>query len=311
MRRSNNKTRRKIKSRSYRGGTIMERLGAVAGTVGAVAGKVGEVAGKVSMPLQGIMMIRSAAIAAELLGQEVVKANNFYIYCQTINIDKISEQMKRDFTKMMLRLGTNIANIRANSIAIKLASAATYYFNKDKTEYDSNMAELMNITINGKDGVPNAPPPPPPPPEGFVNKAKSWGAKAVDYGSGAGFIAMCDWYRTELNVDLTNLMSIVTMIIGSSILTPTQSISVPVVTDASVIVPPLPEQPPSSMSSLRTPSRRTPSRRTPSHVTPRKLLTPRKIRNRHRNRQSMQQVFNDSKNPYNALFQQAEGSEGP
>ena len=301
MRRSNNKTRRK--SRSYRGGTILEKIGTVAGAVGTAASAA-------AVPLGYLLQVRAAAIAAESLGQEVVKANNFYVYCQTIDINKIPEQMKRDFSKMMLKLGTNIANIRANSIAIKLASAATYLLNKDKTEYDNNMAELMNISINGKDGVPNAPPPPLPPPEGFFNKAKSWGSKAVDVGSGAGFISMCEWYRTELNVDLTNLMSIVTMIIGMNTLTPTKSVSVPVVSDASVIVPPLPEQPPvelipSLRSSLRS------SRRTPSRVTPRKLLTPHKIRNRHRNRQSMPQVFNDSKNPYNALFQQAEGSEGP
>jgi len=263
--RSNNKTKRR--TRPQRGGVIPWK------TLSDVAGYA--------------MKLVSLAGSAESLIQEVIKANNFYTYCQTINIDKINEPLKEQFSRMMIKLGKNIMNLRANAIAPKILSAAMHIRSNDKTEYDNDVAELMNISMNGKDDVPN---PPPPPPEGFFDKAKSWGSTARSWGNSAGVVAMCDWYRNELNVDLTNLMSIVTMIIGSSVLNTNPGRPVPLVTAASVLVPPIdnsqPSQPISSVYDI-TSKNGSPSRRGKKG---KKTLKMSKL------------PFSDPRNPYNALL---------
>jgi len=249
------------------------------------------------------MAVRAAMIAADSLSKDVVKANNFYVYCQKINLDRIPDPLKESFSRMMLRLGTNIANITANAISMKVSNAVLNCRNKDRAEYDRSVAELMNISINSKDGVPK----PPPPPAGLFNKLKSWGSSVKDAGEGTGFIWLCEWYRNELHIDLTNLMSIVTMIIGTNVLTPTQSVSVPVVSDASVLVPPLSDQPPAV--EIRSPSKtrdsknpRTPSRTSRDSKNPR---TPSRIgtgiSRKARNRVKQSKAFSDSANSYNAL----------
>ena len=53
----------------------------------------------------------SLVTSAESLIQEVIKANNFYTYCQKINVDQINEPLKGQFSKMMIKLGTNIMNL--------------------------------------------------------------------------------------------------------------------------------------------------------------------------------------------------------
>jgi hypothetical protein len=255
--RSNTKTKRR--SRSQRGGLP---FGIGLSDVGAFA-----------------MKLVTLANSAESLIQEVNKANNFYIYCQTINIDKINEPLKGQFSRMMLKLGKNITNLRANAIAPKFLSAAMHIRSNDRAQYDNDVAELMNISTNGKDDVPN---PPPPPPEGFFNKAKSWGSTALEWGNSASVVMMCDWYRNELNYDLTNLNSIVTMIIGSSVLNMNRGTPVPLVTEASVIVPPIsPINPQHSSHSPHSPSRRGKGKKT---------------------LKMSKMPFSDPNNPYNALL---------
>ena len=222
---SNTKTKRRSR-RSQRGGALPLK-------------KMGEIAGYA-------MKFVSLATSAESLVQEVIKANNFYTYCQTINVDKINEPLKGQFSKMMIKLGKNITNLRANAIAPKIMSAAMHIRSNDRAQYDNDIAELMNISIQGKDDVPN---PLPPPPEGFFEKAKSWGSTVLGWGNSAGIVAMCDWYRSELNYDLTNLNSIVTMIIGTSVLNTTRGTPAPLVTEASVIVPPVRGESASKMTS--------------------------------------------------------------
>ena len=141
----------------------------------------------------------------------------------------------------------------------------------DRAQYDNDIAELMNISIHGKDDVPN---PLPPPPEGFFEKAKSWGSTVLGWGNSAGIVAMCDWYRNELNYDLTNLNSIVTMIIGTSVLNTTRGTPAPLVTEASVFVPPV------------NPHSHSPSRRGKGKKTLKMSKIP----------------FSDPNNPYNALL---------
>lgn len=229
--RSNNKTKRR--TRSQRGGAFPLK-------------KMGEIAGYA-------MKFISLVTSAESLVQEVIKANNFYTYCQTINIDRINEPLKGQFSKMMIKLGKNITNLRANAIAPKIMSAAMHIRLNDRAQYDNDIAELMNISIQGKDDVPN---PLPPPPEGFFEKAKSWGSTVLGWGNSAGIVAMCDWYRSELNYDLTNLNSIVTMIIGTSVLNTTRGTPAPLVTEASVIVPPIDTVRQESASKMASPSRK-------------------------------------------------------
>ena len=158
--------------------------------------------------------------------------------------------MKGQFSKMMIKLGKNITNLRVNAIAPKILSAAMHIRSNDRAEYDNDIAELMNISIQGKDDVPN---PLPPPPEGFFEKAKSWGSTILGWGNSAGIVSMCDWYRSELNYDLTNLVSIVTMIIGTSVLNTTRGTPAPLVSEASVIVPPVRGE---SASKMASPSRK-------------------------------------------------------
>ncbi len=257
-----NKTKRR--SRSQRGGVIPWK------TLGDVAGYA--------------MKLVSLPGSAESLIQEVIKANNFYTYCQTIDVDKINEPLKGQFSRMMIKLGKNIMNLRANAIAPKFLSAAMHIRSNDKTEYDNDVAELMNISMNGKDDVPN---PPPPPPEGFFKKAKSWGSTALSWGNSAGVVAMCDWYRNELNVDLTNLVSIVTMIIGSSVLNTIRGTPAPLVSEASVLVSPINQSQP-VVDVYKTASKKasTPSRSGKGKKTLKMSKLP----------------FSDPRNPYNALL---------
>jgi hypothetical protein len=261
---SNTKTKRR--TRSQRGGAFPLK-------------KMGEIAGYA-------MKFVSLATSAESLVQEVIKANNFYTYCQTLNIDKINEPLKGQFSKMMIKLGKNITNLRVNAIAPKILSAAMHIRSNDRAEYDNDIAELMNISIQGKDDVPN---PLPPPPEGFFEKAKSWGSTILGWGNSAGIVSMCDWYRNELNYDLTNLVSIVTMIIGTSVLNTTRGTPAPLVTDASVIVPPIDQTQliadvrQKSESKMASPSRKGKGKKT---------LKMSKIPSE----------FSDSRNPYNALL---------
>jgi hypothetical protein len=258
--RSNNKTKRRSR-RSQRGGAAPPEnpLKKIAGYA---------------------MKFVSLVTSAESLIQEIIKANNFYTYCQTINVDKINEPLKGQFSKMMIKLGKNIMNLRANAIGPKIMSAAMHIRSNDRAQYDNDIAELMNISIHGKDDVPN---PLPPPPDGFFEKAKSWGSTVLGWGNSAGIVSMCDWYRNELNYDLTNLNSIVTMIIGTSVLNTTRGTPAPLVTEASVIVHPIDTVRQETASKMASPSRKGKGKKT---------LKMSKIPSE----------FSDPSNPYNALL---------
>jgi hypothetical protein len=173
--------------------------------------------------------IPDATRAAAALIHDVNRAYEFYSYCESINLDTIpNEALKQRFTMMMTKLGKLIMSIKSGAVVPKMVGALHSIVSKNKEAYNREVEALSKIAISTREDVPK-------PPETILSKLT---AVATTTFNTSIITMLGDWYRYEINIDLTNLMAVVTEMVGLSVLNTVKRIPTPLVTPSTVFETP-------------------------------------------------------------------------
>ena len=196
---ANKKTKRKLKSRRRNGGAKIAALKSVFDFI-------------LSPPTWFTILTKApdAARSAAALIHDINRAHEFYSYCETISLDKIpNEALKERFILTTTKLGKLILSIKTGAVVPKIMGAIHSAISRNRVEYNKDIEALGNMSINAQDDVPK-------PPETILNKLSSISTTTFNTTI---ITILGDWYRYELNIDLTNLIAVVTELIGLSVLT--------------------------------------------------------------------------------------------
>jgi hypothetical protein len=200
---SNKQTKRKIQTRRRNGGAKTAALTSVVGFV-------------LNPPAWFDILTKApdAARSAAALVHDLNRAYEFYSYCETISLDKITnEPLKQRFIMMTTKLGKLIMSIKNGAVISKMLGAIHSAISKNRDAYAKDIDALSKMSINARDDAPK-------PPETIIHKLSSITTTTFNTSI---ITVLGDWYRYELNIDLTNLMAIVTELIGLSVLTTTRA----------------------------------------------------------------------------------------
>lgn len=196
---SNKKTKRKLKSRRRNGGAKTAAFSSVVDFL-------------FNPPRWFTTLTKApdAARSAAALIHDINRAHEFYSYCETISIDKIpNEALKERFIMTTTKLGKLIMSIKNGAVVPKMMGAIHSAISRNRVDYNKDIEALGKMSINAQDDVPK-------PPETILNKLSSISTTAFNTSI---ITVLGDWYRYELNIDLTNLIAVVTELIGLSVLT--------------------------------------------------------------------------------------------
>lgn len=196
---ANKKTKRKLQTRRRNGGAKTAAFSSVVGFI-------------LNPPAWFTILTKApdAARSAAALIHDINRAYEFYSYCETISLDKIpNEALKQRFIMTTTKLGKLIMSIKNGAVVPKMMGAIHSAISKNKDAYTKDIEALSKMSINPRDDVPK-------PPETILNKLSSISTTAFNTSI---ITVLGDWYRYELNIDLTNLIAVVTELIGLSVLT--------------------------------------------------------------------------------------------
>ena len=157
-----------------------------------------------------------AARSAAALIHDLNRAYEFYSYCETISVDNIpNEMLKQRFIMMTTKLGKLIMSIKNGAVISKMMGAIHSAISQNKEAYSKDIESLSNMSIITHDDAQK-------PPETILKKLTVISTTAFNTSI---ITVLGDWYRYELNIDLTNLIAVVTELIGLSVLTATKRAS--------------------------------------------------------------------------------------